>query len=160
MKINTTSLPCPPWQRLMSYMRRHVPVLLALAVLAGYVFGPTLLQRLVFFAHEAPPLVAGGPDLEGTQVLAAQQAAGWMQLGAITSKLFAGVAYFSTAIFLVWFLMHYITPALPTWAKRSFTTDFNDPSLPLTWKFALYTAIWLGLLFLFAVCVLAASLAQ
>jgi hypothetical protein len=151
---------CTPWQQFISYARRHVPLFLALAMLAAYIFAPALLQRIIFFAHDAPPIVAGGPDLEDTQVAAAQQAAGWMQLGAITSKLFAGVAYFSTAIFLVWFLMHYITPALPTWAKRSFTTDFNDPSLPLTWKFTIYTVTWLGLLLLFATCMLAASLAQ
>jgi hypothetical protein len=160
MKVTPSSSTCTPWQRFTSYARRHVPLLLALAILTIYLFGPPLLQRLVFFAHDTPPIEAGGPDLDGAQVLAAQQAAGWMQLGAITSKLFAGVAYFSTAIFLVWFLMHCITPALPTWAKRSFTTDFNDPSLPLTWKFALYTVIWLGLLLVFAACVLAASLAQ
>jgi hypothetical protein len=160
MKLTSATSSCTPWQRFASYARRHVPLLLSLAVLTAYVFGPHLLQQLVFFAHTAPPIVAGGPDLEGSQIVAAQQAAGWMQLGAITSKLFAGVAYFSTAIFLVWFLMHYITPALPTWAKRSFTTEFNDPSLPLTWKFAIYLVIWLGLLLLFAACVLAASLAQ
>jgi hypothetical protein len=160
MELTPNKASCTPWQQFTSYARRHMPLFLALAVLLAYVFGPPLLERLVFFAHDAPPIVAGGPDLEGAQVVAAQQAAGWMQLGAITSKLFAGVAYFSTAIFLVWFLMHYITPALPTWAKRSFTTDFNDPTLPLTWKFVIYLVIWLGLLLLFAVCVLAASLAQ
>lgn len=160
MQVLPPTPPCTPWQQFLSYARRHVPLLMALAVLILYVFGPALLQRLLFLAHDAPPLVAGGADLEGAQVAAVQQAAGWMQLGAITSKLFAGVAYFSTAVFLVWFLMHYITPALPTWAKRSFTTDFNDPTLPLTWKFSIYIVIWLGLLLLFAICMLAASLAQ
>jgi hypothetical protein len=155
-----TPLPsnCTPWQRAGSYIRRHVPLLLALAVLVAYLFGPSLIEHLTFLVHGAAPLVPGGPDLDGAQVAAANQAGGWMQLGAVTSKIFAAVAYFCIGLFLVWYLMHHITPALPTWAKRDFTTRFAQLSAP--WQFVVYLSVWLPLLGFFALCVLAASLAQ
>jgi hypothetical protein len=156
--------PCTPAQRLGSYLKRHVPVLVLLVALLAYLFGPHLLQTFTLWLHGAPPITPGQGDLEGSQVAAANQAGGWKQFGAITSVMFAGTAFFSTIVFVVWFLMHYITPGLPPWAKRHFTAGFdeNNPTieLPTKWQYSIYLTVWLGLLLLYALCIVAASLAQ
>jgi hypothetical protein len=155
---------CTPYQQFGSWVRRHVPVLVLAGVLLAYLFGPHLLQTFTLWIHGAPPITAGQGDLEGSQVAAANQAGGWKQFGAITSVMFAGTAYFSTIVFVVWFLMHYITPGLPTWAKKHFTAGFDEANstiqLQEKWQYAIYLAVWLGLLLLYAVCILSASLAQ
>jgi hypothetical protein len=155
---------CTPWQRFTSYAKRHVPFLLLAAVLLAYVFGPHLTQLLTFWAHDAPPITPGQGDLEGIQVAAANQAGGWKQFGAITSVMFAGTTYFSTILAIVWFVMHYITPGLPTWAKKHFTAGFveENPTIQLSaeCQYNIYLKVWLGLLALYALCILAASLAQ
>jgi hypothetical protein len=158
MSETTNPETCTPWQRTKSYWKRRRPVLLALVVLLVYLYGPTITEHITFLLHGAPAIVPGGPDLDGSQVQAANQAGGWMQLGAITSKILAAAAYFCVALAVVWHIMHYIIAAVPDWAKKDFTQEFN--TLSPKWKFGIYFATWLPLLFLFGLCLLAASLAQ
>ena len=149
---------CPWWRQLLSWLRRHVPFLFFLALFPALLWGGPALYRLVFAAHGAAPMVANGPDPDGAQVAAAQQAGGWVQLGALTSKLAFGLALFFLGTAAVWFTMAFIVPVLPGWAKKYYKTAFL--TLPDPWKFALYTATWLGLLFFFARCMEAASTVQ
>ncbi|GAA3940277.1 hypothetical protein [Hymenobacter algoricola] len=155
---------CTPLQRFLSYWRRRIPLVLGLAILILYVFVPGLLQTLLFWVHDAPPLVAGGPDLDGTQVAAAQQAGGAKQLGAVLSIFLAGSGYFCGIIMVVWSLMHCITPGLPPWAKRHFTSGFvaEDSTVQLSeeCQYSIYLKVWLGLLSLYAACLLVAALSQ
>lgn len=160
-----TSAPaCTPLQRFTSYWRRRIPFVVGLLILVAYVFVPELLQKLLFWVHDAPPLVAGGPDLDGAQVAAAQQAGGAKQLGAVLSIFLAGTGYFCGIIMLVWSLMHYITPGLPPWAKRHFTAGFvaEDSTIQLSeeCQYNIYLKVWFGLLSLYAACLLVAALSQ
>jgi hypothetical protein len=142
----------------LSWLRRHVPLLLFLALFPALLWGAPALYQLVLAAYGTAPAPAGGPDPDGAQVAAAQQAGGWVQLGALTSKLAFGLALFFLGTAAVWFTMAFIVPVLPEWAKKHYKTDFLQLSDP--WKFAFYTATWLGLLFFFARCMEAASTVQ
>lgn len=160
----TNPTTCTPWQQFTAYVRRRAPLLLGLLFLVAYLFVPDLLQRLTFWIHDAPPVTAGGPDLEGSQILAAQQAGGAKQFGAVLSIFLAGSGYFCGIVMLVWSLMHYITPGLPPWAKRHFTSGFvaEDSTVQLSeaCQYNVYLKVWFGLLFLYAVCLLVAALSQ
>jgi hypothetical protein len=148
---------CTPLKRNLAYLRRQTPWLLAIGLLIFFVPAQHLFTYMMEQLHGAAPIVPGGPDLDGAQVEAANQSR-WVPLGIIISKLGAAVFFYFIAIGLIWWTMHRITPALPLWAKRDFTTSFK--TLPVQWQYATYISCWLGLLFFFARCLEAASLVQ
>ena len=162
--IHPTPAPCSPAQRFGAWVRRHVPLLLALVVFAALLTIPSGLERLTFWIHGAAPVSATQENLDGAQVMAGWQAGGFKQAGAIVSVLIAAVGYFCAGIVLVWFVLGYITPALPRWAKRNFKIGFDEenPTIHLStqWQYAIYLTVWLSLLFFFALCLWAASNSQ
>ncbi|MGI4742614.1 MAG: hypothetical protein ACRYG7_46240 [Janthinobacterium lividum] len=149
---------CPWWRQALSWARRHVALALGLGLFPALLFGAPLLYRLVYAAHGVAPVQPGGPDPDGAQVAAAQQAGGWVQLGALTSKLGFGLGLFFLGIATVWFTLGLVVPALPSWAKKDYKTTFL--TLPDPWKITVYSATWLALLFFFARCMEAASTVQ
>ena len=140
-----------------SWLRRQSPWLIALGIFILYIYVQGGLFNLLSWLYDAPAVTPNGPDLEGSQVEAARQSMG-VPLGLIVTKLLTAIGFFLAGISLVWMIMHRITPVLPAWAKVDFTTCFQ--SLSSAWQFTVYLASWLGLLFFFALCVLAASLVQ
>lgn len=164
MSEQLSSPDCSTLQRFTSYWRRRIPLLIGLVILASYLFVPALLQKIAFWVNDAPPIVAGGPDLDGSQIVAAQQAGGAKQLGAVVTIFLAGSGYFCGIIVLVWSLMHYITPGLPPWAKRHFTAGFvaenSTVQLSEECQYNIYLKVWLGLLSLYVACLLVAALSQ
>jgi len=143
---------------LQGYLRRRTPWWMVIIILLAFI--PLMMYGLPWFTRllfDAQPAQLGGADLNGAQVAAAQQAI-TIPLGIVLSKLVAALLYFFVGVGVVWWIMHYITPALPTWAKGSFSTDFA--TLPTTWRFVVYICCWVSLLFYFALSVLSASLVQ
>lgn len=152
------------WAKSPGLIRRHVPLFVGLAIGLLYLLTPELLPKLTLWLHGAPAVVPGGPDLDGSQQVALQQAGRAKQIGAVVTTFLAGSGYFCGIIVLVWSLMHYITPGLPPWAKRHFTAGFVDENdtvqLSQECQYSIYLRVWFGLLSLYAACLLVAALSQ
>ncbi|WP_216726078.1 hypothetical protein [Hymenobacter siberiensis] len=138
-----TSLTCV-W----SLVRRHSPLLIFLALGAVMLFGQTCLLNITTAASAADPLGMRVLNADGAQITAVAQAGGWVQLGAVTSKLLTAAGAFLFFTVVRWSVQHLTHPYPTSWAKAEYKEEFQ--LLTRTQRFHVYQnirqdSVWLAL---------------
>jgi hypothetical protein len=153
---------CPWYLRWFSWGKRHVPLLLGIVAFFLLLFAPVILKHLTFWAYDAHPILPNQDNLDSDQENAIHQASGSKSIGTIVGIFSGGTLLFSGILVVVWFILHYIVPGGPIWAKKYYTLGFKNPSdegyveeftLTTANKHTNWNKVWLTLLWIYAFCI-------
>ncbi|GAA4362739.1 hypothetical protein GCM10023185_30950 [Hymenobacter saemangeumensis] len=158
---------CPLWKRALRQVRRRIPFILAALLLLSYVKYAQL-QR-ASQAAVAAQVSTGQLAADDDQVLDVVQSA-VPPLGDTLGKSAIACGIFFGGLAMVWFIMSFVSPALPNWAQGTYNAepgpegqavgDFKSNFLLLSpqWKFVVFLSVWLFLLYYWSLCWQAATL--
>jgi hypothetical protein len=153
-------------QRLYSWGKRHIPLLLGIVSFLLVLFGPIILRKLTFWGYDAAPILPSQVNVDSDQENAVHQANGSKTIGTIFGIWSGGTFLFSMILVVVWFVLHYIVPGGPTWAKKYYTLGFKNPgdegyeeeyTLTTANKHSNWNKVWLTLCWLYAFCICIAA---
>lgn len=106
-----------PWRKVALYSALLIFIVL-------FVAGEPLFRALAYWAYGVDDRVIGA-NAPSNQVAADHLIGGWVQVGTLLSKLFAGVSFYITSYTLPWLLQRATHPVLTTWAKEQYDEDFK-----------------------------------
>lgn len=105
--------------------RKVGPYLLFALLGVAMLFGQRALLTVTEAVHGVSGPVVATANMTGAEVAADAQASGWVQAGAVTSKLITAGGAFLFFIILQWVAQQLTHPGPTSWAKKRYTAAFD-----------------------------------